>query len=44
MVTYKDSTKVVRKRLVNQLAKKVDSRAILMLIAGNVTLVGAFRI
>ena len=39
MVAYKDATKVVRKRWVNQHVKKVDTRAILLLIAANVILV-----
>ena len=33
MVTYKHVTKVVRNRCVNHKAKRVDSRAILLLIA-----------
>ena len=33
MVTYKHVTKVVRNRCVNHQAKRVDSRAILLLIA-----------
>ena len=44
MATYKDSTQVFRKRQVNQHTKKVDSRPILMLIAGKLTLVGASKI
>ena len=41
MVTYKHVTEVVRNRFVNHLAKRVDSRAILLLIA---TSVGALMI
>ena len=33
MVTYKHVTEVVRNRFVNHLAKRVDSRAILLLFA-----------
>ena len=36
MVTYKHVTEVVRNRFVNHLAKRVDSRAILLLIATSV--------
>ena len=43
-MTYKDSTQVVRKRQSNQHTKKVDSKAILKLIAVKVTLSGALRI
>ena len=36
MVTYKHVTEVVRNRCVNHQAKRVDSRAILLLIATSV--------
>ena len=36
MVTYKHVTEVVRNRFVNHMAKRVDSRAILLLIATSV--------
>ena len=44
MVTYKHVNEVVRNRCVKHQAKRVDSRAIIMLIAVQVTLVGALRI
>ena len=43
MVTDKDSTQVVSKRWVNEHVSKVDSRAILILIAVKVTLVWGFE-
>ena len=41
MVTYKHVTEVVRNRYVNHLAKRLDSRGILLLIA---TSVGALKL
>ena len=42
MVTYEDSTQVVKKRRANQHANKMDSRTILILIPVKVTLAGGF--
>ena len=42
MVTYEDSIQVVRKRLADQHANKMDARTILILISAKVTLAWCF--
>ena len=42
MVTFEDFTQVVRKRLTDQHANKMDSRTILILIPAKVTLAWGF--